>query len=174
MLTSSKPQDIAQVNPPSFSYAGVSPISDRDEPYESLVLGMGQNTQEKWQDWKYAAAQAVDLSVWPWCKGPEITLLTPASHDAVAGVRTFFELGTSVYCAQGRYILRRDSDATWTMVKDFGAGIWSQRRGVHLKLRRRAAGVDRALERTSAVFIERHYLDGDGDVRRAGVLHDRA
>ena len=123
LVTSSKAQDISQVQSPSFDYAGMSPISDRDEPYESLVLGMGQRMQEKWQDWKYASAQAVDLSVWPWCKGPEITLLTPASVDATTGVRTFFELGTSVYCAQGRYILRRDSDATWTMVKDFGAGV---------------------------------------------------
>jgi hypothetical protein len=123
LVTSTKTQDIAQVQPPSFDYAGMSPIGDRDEPYESLVLGMGQRMQEKWQDFKYAAAQGVDLSVWPWCKGPEITLFTPASHDTTTGVRTFFELGTSVYCAQGRYILRRDSDATWTMVKDFGAGV---------------------------------------------------
>lgn len=123
MLTSSKLQDVSQVNPPDFSYGGMSPIADRDEPYESLVLGMGLKTQEKWQDFKYSDAQCVDLSVWPWCKGPEITLLTPASHDAAAGVRAFFELGGVVYCAQGRYVLRRDSDATWTQVADFGAGV---------------------------------------------------
>jgi hypothetical protein len=123
MLASSKVQDIAQVQPPDFSYAGMSPLGDRDEPYESLVLGMGLHTQEKWQDFRYASAQAVDLSVWPWCKGPEITLVTPSAHDTTAGVRTFFELGASVYCAQGRYILRRDADATWTQVADFGAGV---------------------------------------------------
>jgi len=123
MLTSSKIQDVAQVNPPDFSYAGMSPIGDRDEPYESLVLGMGLHTQEKWQDFRYAYAQGVDLSVWPWCKGPEITLLTPPTPDAISGVRTFFELGASLYVAEGRYIYRRDSDATWTQVADFGAGI---------------------------------------------------
>jgi hypothetical protein len=123
MLTSSKIQDIAQVQPPEFSYAGMSPIGDRDEPYESLVLGMGLHTQEKWQDQRYAYAQGVDLSVWPWCKGPEITLLTPPTPDATSGVRTFFELGASLYVAEGRFIYRRDSDATWTQVKDFGAGI---------------------------------------------------
>jgi hypothetical protein len=121
MLTSSKIQDVSAVNPTDYSYAGSSPIGDRDEPYESLVLGMGLRLQEKWQDFKYYSAQAVDLSVWPWCKGPEITVVTPATHDATAGVRTFFELGSTLYCAQGRYILRRDADATWTAVKDFGA-----------------------------------------------------
>jgi len=123
LVTSTKIQDIAQVQPPDFSYAGTSPIGDRDEPYESLALGYGLKVQEKWQDQRYAAANAVDLSVWPWCKGPEITQFTPPVRDSVAGVRTFFELGTTLYCAQGRYILRRDADATWTQVADFGAGV---------------------------------------------------
>src|SRR5262245_65276772 len=57
-LVSTKAQDIAQVAPPDFSYAGTSPIGDRDEPYESLVLGFGQRIQEKWQDFRYASAQA--------------------------------------------------------------------------------------------------------------------
>jgi len=123
LVTSTKVQDISQVQPPEFSYAGMSPIGDRDEPYESLVQGMGLHTQEKWQDNRYAYAQGVDLSVWPWCKGPEITLLTPPTPDATSGVRTFFELGASLYVAEGRYIYRRDSDVTWTQVADFGAGI---------------------------------------------------
>jgi hypothetical protein len=119
----SKVQDISQVAPPDFSYGGTSPLNDRDEPYESLVLGMGLRIQEKWQDFRYASAQGVDLSVWPWCKGPEINLVTPATVDATTGVRTFFELGTTLYCAQGRYILRRVSDVSWTVAKDFGAGV---------------------------------------------------
>jgi len=123
MLVSSKSQDISQVQPPDFGYAGTSPISDREEPYESLVLGMGMKVQEKWQDFRYLSAQAVDCSVWPWCKGPEITLLTPSGADAAVGVRTFFELGGVLYSACGRYINRRDNDTTWTMVKDFGAGV---------------------------------------------------
>jgi hypothetical protein len=122
-LVQSKAQDIAQVAPPDFSYAGTSPISDRDEPYESLVLGYGMRLQEKWQDFRYASAQAVDLSVWPWCKGPQINTFTPATVDAVAGVRTFFELGSTLYVAEGRYILQRVNDASWTVAKDFGAGV---------------------------------------------------
>jgi hypothetical protein len=123
MLVSSKSQDVAQVAPPDFSYGGTSPIGDREEPYESLVLGMGMKVQEKWQDARYYAAQGVDCSVWPWCKGPEVTLLTPATHDDTAVAATFFELGTTLYVAQGRYVLRRDSDSVWTSVFDAGAGV---------------------------------------------------
>jgi hypothetical protein len=119
-LVSSKTQDIAQVAPPDFSYGGTSPASDREEPYESLVLGMGTKIQEKWQDGRYYAAQGVDLSVWPWCKGPELTLFSPPSRDATAVNATFFEIGTTLYLAQGRYVNRRDADATWTQVLDTG------------------------------------------------------
>jgi hypothetical protein len=122
-LVSAKALDISQVSPPDFGYAGTSPISDREEPYESLVLGMGMKVQERWQDFRYYAAEAVDCSVWPWCKGPEITLFTPPTADPTTGVRTFFELGGTLYCAQGRHIQRRTDDSTWASVKDFGAGV---------------------------------------------------
>jgi hypothetical protein len=122
MLVSSKTQDISQVAPPGFEYGGMSPMSDREEPYESLALGMGMRLQEQWQDGHYASAQCVDLSVWPWCKGPEVTLFTPASHDATAIAATYFELGGVLYLAQGRYVNRRDGDGAWTQVLDAGAG----------------------------------------------------
>ena len=121
-LVSAKAQDLSQVQPPDYSYAGDNPLSNREEPYESLVLGMGFDLQDKWQDRKYLSARAVDLSVWPWCKGPEITVLTPGTVDATVGVTEFFELGTTLYAANGRYVLQRASDASWTVVKDFGAG----------------------------------------------------
>jgi hypothetical protein len=120
-LVSSKIQDINQVAPPDFSYGGTSPISDRQEPYESLALGMGLRLQERWQDFRYAQAMGVDLSVWPWCKGPEPHPVTPATRDATNGVRAFFELGGTLYAANGRYILRRTADSTWAVAKDFGA-----------------------------------------------------
>lgn len=122
-LVSSKAQDIAQVSPPDFSYAGTSPIGDRDEPYESLTLGMGLQLQERWQDFRYSQAEGVDLSVWPWCKGPEVTQFTPGTHDSSNGARAFFELGGVLYSAQGHYILRRVSDSSWTVAKDFGADV---------------------------------------------------
>jgi len=122
-LVSSKTQDIAQVSPPDFSYGGTSPVSDRQEPYESLALGMGLKIQEKWQDYRYLQAMGVDCSVWPWCKGPELHPVTPAAADATVGARAFFELAGKLFMAGGRYIVRRDADATWTTAKDFGAGV---------------------------------------------------
>ena len=122
-LVSSKTQDISQVAPPDFGYGGTSPISEREEPYESLVLGMGMKVQEKWQDGRYYAAQAVDCSVWPWCKGPEITLLTPGTRDSTVGITEFFELGGNLFAANGRYILVKATGAdTWSVAHDFGAG----------------------------------------------------
>ena len=126
MLVSSKVQDISNIQPTDYSYSGWSPLTERNAEYEALTFGMGlsleQNDQAR-DDRRYLYAEGVDASVWPWCKGPELTLVTPASHDTTAGAVQFFELGTTLYCANGRYILRRDSDATWTQVKDFGAGI---------------------------------------------------
>lgn len=121
-LVSSKMQDISAVQPPDYSYAGLSPISEREEPYESLTLGMGMRLQEKYQDFHYYSANAVDLSVWPWCKGPEINTLTPGTRDSVVGVTKFFELGGTLYAANGRYVLVRSGADGWSVAHDFGAG----------------------------------------------------
>jgi len=125
-LVSSKVQDISNIQPTDYSYSGWSPLTERTDEYESLAFGMGQNLQQGNQtkdDRRYLEAEGVDASVWPWCKGPELTLFTPPSHDTTAGAVRFFELLGALYCANGRYILRRDSDAAWTLVKDFGAGV---------------------------------------------------
>jgi len=125
-LVSSKVQDISNIQPTDYSYSGWSPLTERNAEYEELTFGMGvslqQNDQAK-QDRSYLYAEGVDASVWPWCKGPELTLFTPPSHDTAVGATRFFELLGSLYCANGRYVLRRDSDAAWTLVKDFGSGV---------------------------------------------------
>ena len=121
-LISSKVQDISNIQPTDYSYAGWSPLGEREAVYESLVLGLGLGLQQSDHDRRYSYAEAVDLSVWPWCKGPELTLFSPATRDSVAGCREFFELGGSLYVADGRYILKRVSDASWTVAADFGAG----------------------------------------------------
>jgi len=123
-LVSTKSQDLSQVQPPDYSYGGTSPLSDRQEPFESLALGMGLRLQEKWQDFRYAQAMGVDASVWPWCKGPQIIEYTPPTRDTVNGIRCFFELGGNLFAANGRYILKRAADNTWAVVKDFGAGVF--------------------------------------------------
>jgi hypothetical protein len=125
-LVSSRVQDISNITPTDYSYSGWSPLTERNAEYEALTFGMGESLQqanETRDDRRYLWAEAVDASVWPWCKGPELTLLSPSSRDSVAGAVQFFELGGVLYSANGRYVLRRDSDAAWTMVKDFGAGI---------------------------------------------------
>lgn len=122
-LVSSKVQDISKITPTDYSYSSSSPLGEREQVYDSLVLGMGQGTQETDRDRRYSYAQGVDASIWPICMGPQLTMVTPATTDPTAGVAKFFELGTTLYAAVGRYILRRDADATWTNVKDFGAGV---------------------------------------------------
>ena len=125
-LVSSKVQDISNIQPTDYSYSGWSPLTERNAEYEQLTFGLGESMQQGTDaktDRRYLEAEGVDASVWPWCKGPELTLFTPATHDTAVGVTKFFELGASLYCCNGRYVLRRDADATWTSVKDFGAGV---------------------------------------------------
>ena len=121
-MVSAKTQDLSSVTPPDYSYAGLSPLSERVEPYESLALGMGLPTQEKWQDFRYAQAMGVDLSVWPWCTGPDITDSSGACNGEVVD---FFELtaGSTLYAAGGTQILRYTPGTdTWAVAHDFGAG----------------------------------------------------
>jgi hypothetical protein len=119
-MVSSKTQDISQVAPPDYSYAGLSPLSERVEPYESLALGMGLPTQDKWQDFRYAQAMGVDCSVWPWCTGPDVVDSSGACNGEVAD---FFELGGALYAAGGTQVLRYTPGTdTWTVAHDFGAG----------------------------------------------------
>ena len=127
-LLSAKAQDLSSIQSNDYSYSGWSPLSEREAVYDELTLGMGTHIQDapippKSTDSRYLYAQSIDASVLPWCKGPELTMFTPASVDAVTGAVQFFELGSppTLYCANGRYILRRVDDATWNMVKDFGA-----------------------------------------------------
>ena len=94
-------QSIDQVAPPDYSYAGANPTQDREEPFQQLTLGMGLAIQEKWDDQRYSSANAVDLSVLPWCLGPEINTTTPAGVDATNGITRFFEIITDLYCANG-------------------------------------------------------------------------
>lgn len=102
-LVSSKAEDISSVDPPDFDYANLSPLADREEPYEGLVMGMGLRTQIKWHDGRYAEAMGVDCSVWPWCKGPEILDSAGATGGEVVD---FFELGGNLFAAAGPNILK--------------------------------------------------------------------
>jgi len=102
-LLSSKAEDISSVDPPDFDYANLSPVADREEPWEGLTMGLGMRTQHKWKDYRYAEAMGVDLSVWPWCKGPESLA---GSGTGTGEVVDFFELSGSLFAAAGTQILK--------------------------------------------------------------------
>jgi hypothetical protein len=119
-LVSVETQSISQVAPPDYSYAGANPTNDREEPFQQLTLGIGLAIQEKWDDQRYTAANAVDLSVWPWMLGPEILTYTAASVDATRGIGKFFELGTTLYATNGPNVLKKTAGVdTWSIVKTF-------------------------------------------------------
>jgi len=123
-LVSTKTEDIGAVAPPDYSYAGANPTNDREEPFQSLTLGLGLAIQEKWDDQRYMSANAVDLSVWPWLLGPEIGTTTPAGVDAARGITRFFEIGNSLYAANGANVLKKATGAdTWSIVKTFSQPI---------------------------------------------------
>ena len=124
-LVSVETQSINQVAPPDYSYAGANPTNDREEPFQQMTLGLGLAIQEKWDDQRYVAANAVDLSVWPWCLGPEIGTVTPAGVDTVHGINRFFELGNSLYAANGTNVLKKAAGTTdtWSVVHTFAAPI---------------------------------------------------
>jgi hypothetical protein len=116
-------QGISQVAPPDYSYAGDNPTNDREEPFQQLTLGIGLAIQEKWDDQRYTAANAVDLSVWPWMLGPEINTTTPAGANATYGITRFFEIITDLYCANGPNVFKRGAGDSWTLVHTFAAPI---------------------------------------------------
>jgi hypothetical protein len=119
-LLSSKAEDISSVDPPGFEYANLSPLADREEPYEALVMGMGMRLQHKWQDYRYSEAMGVDCSVTPWCKGPEVLDSTGQANGEIVD---FFEIGSTLYAAGGSQILRYTPVTnTWAVSHDFGAG----------------------------------------------------
>jgi len=120
-LISSKAEDISSVDPPGYEYANLSPLADREEPYESLSMGLGMRTQHKWQDFRYAEAMGVDLSVWPWCKGPEILNSTGGVNGEVVD---FFELGGTLYAAGGTQVASyAPATNTWTVTHTFANTI---------------------------------------------------
>ena len=123
-LVSTATQSISQVAPPDFSYAGANPLNDREDPYQQMTLGMGLSLQEKADDQRYNAANAVDLSVWPWMMGPEINTYLPAGVNATYGITKFFEIITDVYCVNGPNVYKKAAGAdTWSIVHTFAAPI---------------------------------------------------
>ncbi len=122
-LVARKEADLNQVAPTTYEYASKGPFAEKIAQWERMTQGYGLRVQERYQDARYFYAIGADLSVGPWIKGPDITIVSPGTRDGVGGVTHFFELNGVLYALNGRYVLRRDDDLTWTVVRDFGAGL---------------------------------------------------
>lgn len=122
-LVATKPGTLDQVAPVSYEYGSQSPLAERIQPFEDYSLGFGLSRQSAWIDRKYRYTIHADASVsGQVTKGPKITTLTPATTDSTSGVIDLFAIGGSVFSLNGRYVHKRISDLSWTLVKDFGVG----------------------------------------------------
>lgn len=122
-LVSTKPGDLDKVNPTDFGYSALSPLFERVQVYSDLELGYGQRVQQGERDKRYRYAINADLSVAGlWMKGPLVTTATPATRDSTTGITRAVEVNDTLYFANGRYVLQRDADGTFSVAKDFGAG----------------------------------------------------
>lgn len=124
-LVGSKVQPFLQAAPSDYTYDTQPPMFERVQPYNDLTLGYGLRKQGAYQDKKYRWAQGVDASIdGQFVKGPAISAFTPATTDTTHdGAGDFFEIGGFLFCAMGRYILKRISDASWTVAFDFNTVV---------------------------------------------------
>lgn len=121
-LVAKKTISLASVAPSDYSYGSQNPRVGRNQSYEAFPGGYGQDQQDGFQVTRYRDALGVDASVHPRVLGPDIDTLTPATTDATnGGTAPGFTLLGVEYAVMGRYCLIRDSDATWSVSKDFGA-----------------------------------------------------
>lgn len=119
VLVAKKASTMEEVSPTDFAYSAQSPFVEKVHPWEALNRGFGLALQKQFQDQRTHYTLNLDTS-WPiTVKGPDITDLTPATTDRVS---KFFEVGSTLYALAGRYALKRESDASWTVSKDFGLG----------------------------------------------------
>jgi hypothetical protein len=125
-LIAVKPPDQGNVVPTDFGEDARDPVFGRNTTWETLHLGLGQKVEPRGGvlSGRYRYAIGANCSV-PWrpaMPGPEILTYSPATTDVSVGVTRFFELGSSLYWTNGRYLKRRDSDSADTVVQDFGGG----------------------------------------------------
>lgn len=122
-LVSTKPGDLDKVNPTDYGYSALSPLFERVQVYSRFELGYGQRVQVGETDLRYGHGIDVDASVSGMLmKGPLVTAGTPGTRDATNGVTRAVELNATLYLVNGRYVLQRDADGSFTVAKDFGSG----------------------------------------------------
>lgn len=125
-VPSTKPPDLSNVLPQQYAYEGLNPIFGTVKVWEDWSGGYGQRIERApaERENRYYYATNADLSVkGMWLKGPAITTLLPGTVDATTGVTHFFEIASTLFALNGRYVQKRTSDTDWnTGRQDFGVG----------------------------------------------------
>ena len=125
-MVSQRPPDQSNVVPTDFGEDARSPLWGRNYTWDTLHLGIGKRVapRDGRPDGRYRIAVGVDCSVRGrmLMPGPDITQYTPGTRDTTQPVNRFFDMGGQVHWLNGRYLIRRDTDSSTTVVQDFGAG----------------------------------------------------
>lgn len=116
-----------QAGPGDEAQATAIPLVEESHAYKDLSLGYGLKIQGDMQaDNKTRVCVGADTSVSGLImKGPAITKFTPGTTDSTNGATKFIESAGSLFVSMGRYWLKYVNDASWTVSKDFGAGVFS-------------------------------------------------
>lgn len=120
-MVSTKAPDMANVAPTDYSYSSADPRIERVQSYRRFLGGFGLQKQETADDGRYHHCTNALCYADAWSNGPNIETYTPGTTDATNGVIKGFTIGATEYALVGRYVLKRVSDASWTVEKDFGA-----------------------------------------------------
>ena len=124
-MVSVKPPDQTNVVPTDYGEDARSPLWGKNYTWDTLHLGIGQRIDPKGGQnngrYRYAIGADPSIAGRPGMPGPDIVEFTPSTRDTANPVNRFFDLGGSLYWLNGRYLSRRDSDSTSTVVQDLGA-----------------------------------------------------
>lgn len=116
-----------QPTPGDTSQEGAPPLVELSHAYTDLSMGYGLKVQGDMQmDHKTRVCMGADTSIGGLImKGPLVTKFTPGTTDATNGCTKFIESGGVLFASMGRYWLKYVNDSSWTVSKDFTAGIFT-------------------------------------------------
>jgi hypothetical protein len=127
-MVSQKPPDQSNVVPTDFGEDARSPLYGKYTTWDTLHMGFGQKIEPRrgmglpTGRYRYAVGADCSVSGRPAMPGPDIVTFVPTVRDTANPVNRFCEMDGKLYWANGRYLVRRDTDAATTAVADFGVG----------------------------------------------------